>query len=259
MWQAGALAEGRAALVVDEDEAEVVRSVGRREAGDEGLQQLGLAGAGGAADERVGSVAGEVDLVGPGCREPQQGSRCADRSRPGAPRVRRRRGGPGPRLGAALGTRRWSGARRPASPALRHRAAPASVASTVEPARVGQVGSDVVDTPAGRGQRGAVATVLHLDHRRRSRPAARSGRARDRGRPAPVQDPAEQVRDARDGAQLASAVEHDEEVGDGPRPSISSRREPRRRTSRRTVADECDAATRRPRSALLGRACLPRR
>ena len=42
----GAGAEGGAALVVDEDEGQLVRPVGQRQRGDERLQQLALAGAG---------------------------------------------------------------------------------------------------------------------------------------------------------------------------------------------------------------------
>ena len=55
--QVDAVLERRAALVVDEHEGHLVRPVGDRERGDQGLQQLGLAGAGGAGDQAVRPVA----------------------------------------------------------------------------------------------------------------------------------------------------------------------------------------------------------
>src|SRR6266508_1753974 len=48
--EVGAVGEGGAAFVVDEDEGEGVGAVGGGEAGDEGLQEFGFAGAGGAGD-----------------------------------------------------------------------------------------------------------------------------------------------------------------------------------------------------------------
>ena len=59
--QPGAVAERRAALVVDQDEGHLVRPVRQGQPGDQGLQQLGLARAGGPGDQGVRAVGGEVD------------------------------------------------------------------------------------------------------------------------------------------------------------------------------------------------------
>lgn len=59
--QPGALPEGRAALVVDEHEAHLVGPVRYGEAGDEGLQQLGLAGPGRPRHQRVRPVTSQVE------------------------------------------------------------------------------------------------------------------------------------------------------------------------------------------------------
>jgi hypothetical protein len=59
--EAGAVLERAAALVVDEHEVHRVRAVRGRQRGHEGLQQLGLTGAGGAGDQPVRSVTLEVD------------------------------------------------------------------------------------------------------------------------------------------------------------------------------------------------------
>ena len=56
-----ALPEGRTALVVDQDEDELVRSVHGGERGDEGLEELGLPGSGGAGDQDVRAVSRQVD------------------------------------------------------------------------------------------------------------------------------------------------------------------------------------------------------
>ena len=63
--QAVAVLEGRAALVVDEHEVDLVGAVAHRQRGDERLQELGLAGAGGAGDEAVRAVGADVELEGP--------------------------------------------------------------------------------------------------------------------------------------------------------------------------------------------------
>ena len=60
MRQPGAVLERAAALVVDEDERHRVRPVGHAEHGDDRLQQLGLAGAGGARHQAVRAVGGQV-------------------------------------------------------------------------------------------------------------------------------------------------------------------------------------------------------
>ena len=57
----GALRERRPALVVDQHERQLVRTVRQREAGHQGLEQLALAGAGGAGHQRVRAVAAQVD------------------------------------------------------------------------------------------------------------------------------------------------------------------------------------------------------
>ena len=59
--QVDAVAEGRPTLVVDEQEAEPLRRVRHGHAEDPRLQQLGLAGAGGATDQRVRAVGPQVD------------------------------------------------------------------------------------------------------------------------------------------------------------------------------------------------------
>ena len=58
--QVHAVLERGAALVVDEDERHRVRAVRHRERGDQRLEELGLAGAGGAGDQPVRAVALEV-------------------------------------------------------------------------------------------------------------------------------------------------------------------------------------------------------
>ena len=60
--QVQAVRERGAALVVDEQEAHPVRAVGRGHAHHPGLQELGLAGAGGAADEGVRALVLEVEV-----------------------------------------------------------------------------------------------------------------------------------------------------------------------------------------------------
>ena len=62
--QVVAVLERGAALVVDEHEGHAVGPVGHREGGDQRLQQLGLAGAGGAGDQPVRAVAAHVDGEG---------------------------------------------------------------------------------------------------------------------------------------------------------------------------------------------------
>jgi hypothetical protein len=62
--QARAVLEGAAALVVDQHEGHGVRPVGDGQPGDQRLQQLGLAGAGGAGDQRVRAVAAQVQREG---------------------------------------------------------------------------------------------------------------------------------------------------------------------------------------------------
>ena len=59
--QPHAVLERGAALVVDEHEGQRVRAVGDRQRGDQRLQQLGLAGAGGAGDQAVRAVAAQVE------------------------------------------------------------------------------------------------------------------------------------------------------------------------------------------------------
>ena len=61
MRQVGALAERGAALVVDEQEVDPGRRVVEREGADQALQQLALAGAGGARDQAVRAVLAQVD------------------------------------------------------------------------------------------------------------------------------------------------------------------------------------------------------
>ena len=56
MRKVDALAERRAALVVDEEERHTLRTVGGGHAQHPGLQELGLARAGGAAHECVGAL-----------------------------------------------------------------------------------------------------------------------------------------------------------------------------------------------------------
>ena len=75
--QVDAVAERRAALVVDEQEGEPLRGVGHGHAEDPGLQQLGLAGAGGAADEGVRPVGPQVDREGAGGGLPDDGTQVA--------------------------------------------------------------------------------------------------------------------------------------------------------------------------------------
>ncbi len=83
--QGGALGEGRPTLVVEQHEGELVRRQRESQPRDEGLQQLGLAGPGGAADEHVRAVGGEVEGDRAACRAAE---RCE-----GVP------GGPGPGRG----------------------------------------------------------------------------------------------------------------------------------------------------------------
>ncbi len=64
--QAGTAPERRPALVVHEEEGHLVRAVGQRQGADQGLQQLRLARAGGARDQRVRPVDSEIDLQRPG-------------------------------------------------------------------------------------------------------------------------------------------------------------------------------------------------
>ena len=60
--QLGALGERAAALVVDQHEVDPRRAVLGGQRGDQAAQQLGLAGAGGAGDQAVGTVGHEVDV-----------------------------------------------------------------------------------------------------------------------------------------------------------------------------------------------------
>src|SRR6185437_3973934 len=69
--------EGRATLVVDEQEGDALRGVGRRHAEDPGLEQLGLAGTGGAADEGVRAVGADVDGEGALTRLADDGAQVA--------------------------------------------------------------------------------------------------------------------------------------------------------------------------------------
>ena len=80
--QLHAVLERAAALVVDEHERHRVRPVGDRQRGHDRLQQLGLAGAGGAGDQPVRAVAAQVDaeravvgLADHGQRGPAAGAR----------------------------------------------------------------------------------------------------------------------------------------------------------------------------------------
>ena len=59
--QPGTRPEGGPALVVDQDERQLVRSVGQRERGEQGLQQLALARPGGPGHQGMGAVTGQVD------------------------------------------------------------------------------------------------------------------------------------------------------------------------------------------------------
>ena len=61
MRKAGAATERRPALVVDEQEGQLVRPVRQRQRADQGLQQLRLPGAGRPRDEGMRPVDGEVD------------------------------------------------------------------------------------------------------------------------------------------------------------------------------------------------------
>ena len=59
--EAGARAEGRAALEVDQDEGELLGRCGDGQRGDQGAEELRLARAGGATDQHVRPVAAQVD------------------------------------------------------------------------------------------------------------------------------------------------------------------------------------------------------
>ncbi len=74
MRQPGAVIEGRPALVVDEDKANLIRMVGQREGSDEGTQQLRLARPGGAGDQGVRTIATEVELEAAGLVHPDRHS-----------------------------------------------------------------------------------------------------------------------------------------------------------------------------------------
>ncbi len=62
VWQVGARVERRAALVVDEHERDVLGTDARRDRDDERPEHLALAGARRPRDQRVRTVADEVDL-----------------------------------------------------------------------------------------------------------------------------------------------------------------------------------------------------
>ena len=117
--QLGAGVERGAALVVDEHEADVVGAAASGERGDEGAQQLALARAGRAGDQRVRAVAGEVDL------DDAVGGRAEDGDgrRVGTGRAPRRGDGDGvvDRSGAVAGVERAEPTRRRAAPRRRRR------------------------------------------------------------------------------------------------------------------------------------------
>ena len=81
--------EGGAALVVDQQEADPAGRVLGGERGDERLEQLALAGAGGAADQRVRALGPEVELDRPVGRQAQAGRQLGERARPPTAGVRR--------------------------------------------------------------------------------------------------------------------------------------------------------------------------
>ena len=259
VWEAGTLAKGRAALVVDEDEAEVVGSVVRREPGDEGLQQLGLARAGGAADERMRSVAGQVDLVRTGCREPEQGSRCTG---PAAPR--RLRGAPasrGSRPVARCSSRNPTLERSAMSSVVRRcvterRELRARRSNQLESGRSGVMSSS---TPAARGQRGAVATDRRPRPPPPSRPAERNGRRSRQRKASPCAGP-RSSRFATPGtarsSRAPSSTTRRSGMGPARRSPVGGNREGAPADARSPMVR---GATQRPLSALLGRECLPRR
>ena len=157
-----AVLERRAALVVDQHEGHRVRPVADRQRGDERLQQLGLAGAGGAGDQRVRPVLPDV--------EPERAvGRLADDRR------RSRAAGPPP-AGHALGSRRLEGdARRAAGP----RSAAADSSSPADVAHRGERASDARSHQPASHQVGADPGRRASDRSA----AARPGRSCRRGRP----------------------------------------------------------------------------
>src|SRR5579859_6854149 len=64
--------EGRTALVIDEHEVEGLRRAAEGQRGDEGLQELALARAGGAADQHVRPLPGDVEGEQSVARKPSE-------------------------------------------------------------------------------------------------------------------------------------------------------------------------------------------
>ena len=88
--QLDAVAEGRAALVVDEQEGDALRRVRGGHAEDPRLEQLGLAGTGRATDERVRAVGADVDGERALARLSDDGAQVAGLARQDAPAHRGR-------------------------------------------------------------------------------------------------------------------------------------------------------------------------
>ena len=185
--QVRALLERAAALVVDQDEGHLVRPVGDGERGDEGLQQLGLAGAGGAGDQRVRAVADQVE------GERRRRSRC--RARPGwlRPRQRPAGGDRPPRVGGSRPSRS-SSRTAPGSPALvavaRRRAAAPGRGPALAPVGLGGVGPHAararrrppVRDPGASCAGSATTTAPHSSGSSRSSRPGRPCRRRPPGR-----------------------------------------------------------------------------
>ena len=147
MRQRRAARERRAALVVDQDEDQGVRGVAQRQRGDQGLQELALARAGGARHQHVRPVAGR-------CRARTSRRPCARAAPPWSARA------------AATGRRP---ARRPAGPC------------PTDPA----AGSSPASRPAGRPEAsriGASARATRSAHVRADRSSLRHPTSRPRSR-----------------------------------------------------------------------------
>ena len=211
--QPGALRERRPALVVDQHERQLVRTVRQREPGHQGLEQLALAGAGGAGDQRVRAVAAQVDGDRPAGADAQDGGGAARLLVPAAQDgLRRERTVRGDQVEQAhLVGQPAAGLRRGVAQGREPAGEP------VRPALGHEVGHDVVDRrAAGAGDpqpRGDLAAHQHraaaLDRQLRG-----VGVEADRG-DADGGTVVEQPRHAGQGAQPLRAVEQDDDVASG--------------------------------------------